>query len=77
MQGAGAPPDRTLVVGDSPIDHETAVRAGARCCLVSFGFGFENVPPQLLAARPCVAHDAESLRAAVDRFAFETSGGRV
>ena len=32
----------TLLVGDSPIDLETARRAGVRCCLVSYGFGFRN-----------------------------------
>jgi phosphoglycolate phosphatase len=37
---AGAPPASTLMVGDSPIDYRTAMNAGVRCCLVSFGFGF-------------------------------------
>jgi len=40
MASAQASPDRTLLVGDSPIDLETAARAGAGCCLVSYGFGF-------------------------------------
>lgn len=36
----GATPQTTVLVGDSPIDVETAQRAGARCCVVSYGFGF-------------------------------------
>jgi phosphoglycolate phosphatase len=40
MQRAGATPDRSLLVGDSPIDHETAVRASSRCCLAAYGFGY-------------------------------------
>lgn len=36
----GTTPSRTLMVGDSLIDARTAQRAGTRCCLVSYGFGF-------------------------------------
>jgi len=39
MTRAGATPERTLLVGDSAIDRDTARRAGVRCCLVSYGFG--------------------------------------
>jgi len=35
MTGAG-----TLLVGDSPVDLETARRAGAAICLARYGFGF-------------------------------------
>jgi phosphoglycolate phosphatase len=74
MAAAGASPERTLVIGDSAIDHETARRAGAACCLVSFGFGFENLPPQLRNAELCVADDVDSLRAVVERFGLATAG---
>lgn len=37
---AGVRPDETLLVGDSPIDLETARRAGARICLARYGFGY-------------------------------------
>jgi phosphoglycolate phosphatase len=37
---AGATPAATLLVGDSPIDLETARRAGTRICLARYGFGF-------------------------------------
>jgi phosphoglycolate phosphatase len=54
---AGAAPDATLLVGDSPIDLETARRAGTRICLARYGFGFrfeENAfrGDELFIARP-------------------------
>ncbi len=42
MASANASPAETLLVGDSPIDLETAQRAGVSCCLVSYGFGFRR-----------------------------------
>jgi len=39
MSGAGATADRTLFVGDSMIDVETARRAGVRICVALYGFG--------------------------------------
>jgi phosphoglycolate phosphatase len=36
----GVPPDRTLMIGDSPVDLETARRAGTRICLARYGFGY-------------------------------------
>lgn len=48
MRRAGATPATTLLVGDSAIDYETALRAGARCCLASYGFGFETFPREKL-----------------------------
>jgi len=43
METAGVTAAQTMLVGDSKVDLETARRAGARCCLVAFGFGFESV----------------------------------
>jgi phosphoglycolate phosphatase len=40
MSRAGATPDTTLLVGDSPVDLATAQRAEARVCLARYGFGF-------------------------------------
>jgi phosphoglycolate phosphatase len=37
---AGVPPQQTLMVGDSPVDLETARRAGTRICLARYGFGY-------------------------------------
>ena len=42
MNAAGVAASNTLLVGDSAIDLETAQRAGVRCCLVSYGFGFRD-----------------------------------
>jgi phosphoglycolate phosphatase len=39
MDDAGCAPERTLFVGDSPIDAETARAAGAAFCLAAYGFG--------------------------------------
>lgn len=41
---AGVPPADTVLVGDSPIDLETARAAGTRICLVRYGFGFRFGP---------------------------------
>ena len=48
MMQARATPARTLLVGDSAIDHETAARAGVRCCLATYGFGYVTFPPERL-----------------------------
>jgi phosphoglycolate phosphatase len=40
---AGVDAASTVLVGDSPVDLETARRAGARVVLVSYGFGFRPV----------------------------------
>jgi phosphoglycolate phosphatase len=55
MRRAGADPRETILIGDSPIDRETAVRAGAGICLVRYGFGFlfpEGYGDALVADRP-------------------------
>jgi phosphoglycolate phosphatase len=40
VQAAGYLPASSVLVGDSPIDLETARRAGTRICLARYGFGF-------------------------------------
>ncbi len=42
---AGAEPPGSVLVGDSLVDWKTAKAAGARICLVRYGFGFAGVPP--------------------------------
>jgi phosphoglycolate phosphatase-like HAD superfamily hydrolase len=37
---SGVAPSATLLVGDSPIDQQTAQRAGAHICLARYGFGY-------------------------------------
>ena len=39
----GVSPGETIMIGDSPIDLETARRAGTRACLLQYGFGFRPV----------------------------------
>jgi phosphoglycolate phosphatase len=67
---AGVAPRDTLLVGDSPIDFETAQRTGVRCCLVSYGFGFRGE----LRTRPDahVVDDAHELSRAIDAFIGST-----
>ena len=40
MSASGVDAGATVLVGDSPIDRETAWRAGTGICLVRYGFGF-------------------------------------
>jgi phosphoglycolate phosphatase len=71
MHAAEASADRTLLVGDSGIDLETAQRAGTRCCLVAFGYGHQSVARDRLSARDSIVDDAAGLAAAIDRFAAD------
>lgn len=68
MVSAGATGERTLLVGDSAVDHETARRASARSCIVSYGFGFRTFPPDRLDANDWLADDAAGLAAVIERF---------
>jgi len=69
MDRAGADAAHTLMVGDSAIDHRTALNAEARCCLVSFGFGFVNFQKSELTGREWIAEDAAALTRIVGEFA--------
>jgi len=62
MDAAGADTSTTLMVGDSPIDYQTAINADVRCCVVSFGFGFTRFQRDEVAALTCVADDAAALQ---------------
>lgn len=74
MRAAGATATTTLLVGDSAIDHETAVRAGVRCCLVSFGFGHHNFARSRLRPEDRIVASADELRRVLTQFAGETEG---
>jgi phosphoglycolate phosphatase len=66
MSAANTEPERTMLVGDSGIDLETARRAEASCCLVSYGFGFRR---ELLDRKDpglVFAASAAELRQAID-----------
>ena len=68
MQRAGATAPNTLLVGDSPIDRETARRASSRCCVVAYGFGFQMFQADPLTADDWIAADASELAAIIARF---------
>jgi phosphoglycolate phosphatase len=43
-QSVGVPADHTVMIGDSPVDLQTARNAGTRVCLVRYGFGYRVAP---------------------------------
>jgi phosphoglycolate phosphatase len=54
MREAGMPHERTLMVGDSSVDVQTARNAHVRCCGVTWGFQPETLvqhPPDILVDR--------------------------
>ncbi len=72
MREAGADANTTLLVGDSPIDHETAARAGVRCCLVKFGYSPDEFPRERLRGDEYLAGNADELTRVLAQFARET-----
>jgi phosphoglycolate phosphatase len=67
MERAGATPERTLMVGDSRIDYETAKNAATRCCLVAYGFSthtLDGVPT----GDASIATDSSTLANIITRF---------
>jgi phosphoglycolate phosphatase len=68
MALTGATRDRTLMVGDSGIDYETAQRASVRCCIVSYGFGFRTFSRNRVQDGNSVVDDAVGLSEAIQRF---------
>jgi len=68
MERAGATAAQTLLIGDSAIDHETAVRASSRCCLATYGFGYVMFPRERLTGKEWMAAAPDDLPAIFDRF---------
>ncbi|MCX6550029.1 MAG: HAD hydrolase-like protein [Acidobacteria bacterium] len=48
MARNGASPERTLLIGDSDVDLQTARATGVRLCVARYGFGFIRVDPATL-----------------------------
>jgi len=71
MATAGATPERTLMVGDSAIDYETALHASAHACIVSYGFGFRSFKRELLQDGHSVVDDVKGLASVIERFLRE------
>ena len=67
MERARATPERTLMVGDSRIDYETARNAAARSCLVGYGFSTHTLD-DAPAADAWLASDAAALAEVIARF---------
>ena len=73
MKAAGADVKTTLMVGDSGIDHRTALNAGVRACLVSYGFGFADFPREQLTGSEWVAADTAALKTDIADFLAVTA----
>ena len=65
MEAHGAAPERTVLVGDTRIDFETARAAGTRVCLARYGFGFEQFPVEVLTGQEALVDRAADIPAAV------------
>jgi phosphoglycolate phosphatase len=68
MARASATPAATLLVGDSAVDHETAVRAGVRCCLATYGFGYATFPAERLTGAEWIVRTAAELPEVFEQF---------
>jgi phosphoglycolate phosphatase len=68
MTSTGVARERTLLVGDSGIDYETAQRASVRCCIVAYGFGFRTFSRDRVEGGNAVVDDAAGLRDVIQQF---------
>ena len=68
MASMGATRERTLMVGDSGIDYETAQRASVRCCIVSYGFGFRTFSRDWVQDGNSIVDDAAGLSDVIQQF---------
>jgi phosphoglycolate phosphatase len=68
IERARATPARTLLVGDSAVDHETALRAGIGCCLATYGFGYASFPPSRLTGRESIVRTPSELLGVLEAF---------
>jgi phosphoglycolate phosphatase len=68
MKRADAPRGSTLLVGDSAVDHETALRAGVHCCLATYGFGYATFPSDRLRSVVWKVEEPSELPQIFDRF---------
>ena len=68
MERAQTTADATLLIGDSEIDHATAGRAGVRCCLAAWGFGYEVFPRERLTGSEWIAATPADLTVMLERW---------
>ena len=74
IASTGATRARTLMIGDSGIDYETAQRASVRCCIVSYGFGFRTFARDRVRDGNSVVDDTAELSQVIEQFLGDTSG---
>lgn len=68
MDRAGATASETLLIGDSTIDHETALRASVRCCMAAYGYGFLTFPRGRLTGEEWIVESPSELREVIAQF---------
>jgi phosphoglycolate phosphatase len=69
-------PEDTLMVGDSPVDLQTARNAGTQVLLVSYGFGFRFSPEELIGV-PVVASSSQISGHVSARITIRSHSGEV
>jgi len=72
MERAGTTPQQTLLIGDSPVDHQTAQRAGVRCCMASYGFGYGKFEAARLTGNEWIVAHASKIPGVVAEFSRAT-----
>lgn len=68
MDRAGATASETLLIGDSTIDHETALRASVRCCMAAYGYGFLTFPRGRLTGEEWIVESPAELTEVIAQF---------
>jgi len=68
MAAAGTDARRTLLVGDSAIDRETARHAPSRSCMVMYGIGTATLGDEVLEGCDWVVPDVDGLALALEQF---------
>jgi phosphoglycolate phosphatase len=69
MDRDGIEAARTLLIGDSLIDFETAQRAAVRCCMAAYGYGFLTFPRGRLTGDEWVIESPSELPGVIEQFA--------
>jgi phosphoglycolate phosphatase len=67
MMTFGASPRRTVMVGDSWVDYQTARAAGTAVCLARYGFGYHSVRVSELSGDEAVVDTPTAVSAAIHR----------
>ena len=69
MRRSGAGASRTLMIGDSTFDHQTALRASSRCCMAAYGYGYATFVTEDLTGEEWIATEPRELVGVIERFA--------